>query len=300
MPCFPLPERWTARAQPWLGTLVEVALPADEASEARFAAAFAAIADVHRCMRPPRRARGESRARPLPVTGPSDLERILRFAHRRPVRVDRETLVVLRLARRLAAASRGRFDVGVPHGQHRHRAGLEALRLTSAGRVRTSVPTALDLGGIAKGHAVDLAVRALRLAGARAGLVNAGGDLRVFGSARWLPVRVRLPGQPDVAVPLFELHEGAAATSADDYRDGRRALLDGRRQRLRSFPGSVTVVAPSCVLADALTKLVALMPVSAPRLLRRFGADAFRIAPGASSVTTTLGASTARVRPLTS
>jgi hypothetical protein len=50
MPACQLPDGWVARAQVWLGTLVEVALPATEAGEARFAVAFAAIAQVHRTM----------------------------------------------------------------------------------------------------------------------------------------------------------------------------------------------------------------------------------------------------------
>jgi FAD:protein FMN transferase len=283
MPCCPPPEslsgpplaaaRWQVRAQPWLGTLVEVALPPADASEARFAAAFAAIAHVHRRMsaHDPR----------------SDLARIARHAHRQPVRVDRQTVAVLRLALHLSGVTGGRFDVAVPGGRpHRPRAVAPALRLEPGRRVRTSAKLALDLGGIAKGHAVDLAIDALRRSGAEAGLVNAGGDLRAFGAGHWTPVRVRLPGSATVAPPLFELRDAAAATSSDDFRDGH-ALFDSRRQRLRPFTGSVTVVAPTCALADGLTKVVALMPAQAPRLLARHRAHAFRMTPGAHSCSTT-------------
>lgn len=278
MHCSPPPEapptgRWCVRAQPWLGTLVEVALPPADASEARFAAAFAAIAHAHRRMSPHDRR--------------SDLACIARHAHRRPVRVDRETAAVLRLAQRLWADTRGRFDVAVPGRRERAGSAFGTLRLGSGRRVRTGAPLVLDLGGIAKGHAVDLAVDALRRSGATAGLVNAGGDLRSFGSGHWTPVRVRLPGAASFAPPLFELCDAAAATSSDDFRGRSRALLDPRRGGHRRYPGSITVVAPTCAVADALTKLVALMPVRAPRLLARWQADALRIAPGASALSTT-------------
>ena len=271
MPCCPRPEPWVVRAQPWLGTLVEVALTPADASEARFAAAFAVIGHVHRRM---------SAHDPA-----SDLARIARFAHRRPVRVDRETAAVLRLALRLARATAGAFDVTVGPAKARRTAaaGMAALHLDRGRRVRTDTALALDLGGIAKGHAVDRAVEALRRSGAAAGIVNAGGDLRAFGAERWTPVRVRLPGASTIAAPLFELRDAASATSSDAFRGRNRALFDPLRRRHRPYPGSVTVVAPSCAVADALTKIVALRPGRAPRLLARLRADAFRIAPGAAA-----------------
>ena len=272
------------RAQPWLGTLVEVALARADASEPRFAAAFAAIEHVHRRM---------SAHDPA-----SDLARIARFAHRRPVRVDRETAAVLRLALRLARATAGGFDATVPRSRARasRAAGLQALHLVPGRRVRTDAPLALDLGGIAKGHAVDRAVAALQRGGASAGIVNAGGDLRAFGGDHWTPVRVRMPGASTIAAPLFELRDAASATSSDAFRGSAMALFDPSRRRLRSYPGSVTVVAPTCAVADALTKIVALRPGRAPRLLSRLRAHAFRIAPGATSWSTTLQQPTDRLR----
>lgn len=281
MPCCPPPDRWIARAQPWLGTLVEVALPPDDANDARFAAAFAAIAQVHRRMN---------------VHDPaSDLSRIARFAHRRGVVVDRQTATVLRLAQALAKATRGRFDVTLPGRGGR----LADLRIEPGWRVRTRAPTRIDLSGIAKGHAVDAAVDALRATGAGAGLVNAGGDLRVFGAGAWLPVHVRLPQDPTRALPLFDLQHAAAATSADYFREpGAGVLLDPRVRRHRPFAGSFTVVAPTCALADALTKVVALRPWRAPALLSRHRAHAFRLdRHGACATTCAASTPTLRMQP---
>lgn len=291
MPCCPSPERWQTRAQVWLGTLVAVSLLPQEANEARFATAFAAIAHVHRHMNAHDPA--------------SDLGRIARHAHRRGVRVDRETHAVLELAQELAAATRRRFDISAAAARPRRahprlrRAqgfGAQALHLEPGRRVRTERPLALDLSGIAKGHAVDHAVTALRVSGASAGLVNAGGDLRVFGPGLWVPVRVRLPQHPTHALPLFELHDAAVASSADYFRDGRSTLFDPRTQRRRGYAGSISVIAPSCALADALTKIVALMPAQAAPLLARYGAHAMRIDGAGARCATTLHAPTAHVR----
>lgn len=296
MPCSPAPDRWIRRAQVWLGTLVEVALPSAAASEPRFAAAFAAIAHVHRKM---------SAHDPA-----SDLARIARYAHRRAVRVDPETYAVLELAKILAGETRGAFDVTVAPVLARNgllparaagrgaRCGqMRALRLERGLRVTAGAPLALDLGGIAKGHAVDRAVAALRAAGAPCGLVNAGGDLAVFGSENWMPIRVRHPGNPAALLWLFDIKDAGVATSADYFRHGHSALV-GRDCRVRPFPGSITVVAPTCMLADALTKVVALQPARARAMLARHDAHAFQLDAGEDCIDarTTCMASTAHLR----
>jgi FAD:protein FMN transferase len=294
----PHPERWVTRAQTWLGTLVEVALPPLDAHESRFAEAFAAVAQVHRTM---------SAHDPT-----SDVARVARDAHRRPVKIDPGTYAVLELALTLFRETRGAFDVAIAPlltrngllpemsvGQANYRAGMDALRLEGGSFVHAEAPVAVDLGGIAKGYAVDRAVDALRVAGASAGIVNAGGDLRVFGASDWMPIRVRHPAAPTLAVPLFDVRDAAVATSSDNFRD-ESALVDPRTQSLRTFPGSITVVAPSCALADALTKVVALCPGESAAILARHGSHAFVLdAPDVRSrrhFATTCSASTANLR----
>ena len=99
MRCYRQADHWITRAQVWLGTLVEVALPDADATEAWFAAAFASVAHVHRKM--------------SAHDSGSDLARIARIAHLRAVTVDPDTHAVLRLAQTLFYESRGAFDVTV-------------------------------------------------------------------------------------------------------------------------------------------------------------------------------------------
>jgi thiamine biosynthesis lipoprotein len=269
------------RARPLLGTYVEVAACADapEVEWAAVAAAFDAIAEVHRLM-----SFHEST---------SDVGRLNRGAHARALEVDPRTFAVLRRARLLARASGGLFDCTVggaavalgllPGARGAPRRGATSWRdveLLPGRRVRFLRRLALDLGGIAKGFAVDEAVAALVRCGASAGCVNAGGDLRVFGARDW-PVAIRAPGEPDRLVPLPPLRDGALATTADDFSpDGAGHVIQPATGRRRPAPISVSVLAPSCMDADALTKVVWLSERTPAALLARLRARAIVLVPG--------------------
>jgi thiamine biosynthesis lipoprotein len=240
-----------SRARPLLGTVVSIRA---QAREEAFQRAFAAIEKVHALM---------SARCPQ-----SDLSRINREAHRRAVSVHPWTLRVLRSAAAISKASQGAFDVTLG----RIGASCDDILLLPGGRVRLRRRALLDLGGIAKGFAVDLAVAVLRRCGASGGSVNAGGDLRVFGPAEQT-VRVRLPGDCSLAAPLLALRQAACATSGGYF--GSRQI-DARQRRTLCSDYSVTVRAPTCMVADALTKAVAALGPQRP-LLRRFDAQAYLV-----------------------
>ncbi|TNF47140.1 FAD:protein FMN transferase [bacterium] len=120
----------------------------------------------------------------------------------------------------------------------------------------------LELGGVAKGYAVDEAVRILKKGGVSAGIINAGGDLRAFGEKpdgkQWR-IGVQNPDDPQGMLGVLILKEGSVATSGDYERyfelDGVRYhhILDPKTGLpSRSGIRSVTVVTSECVLADAL------------------------------------------------
>ena len=93
------------------------------------------------------------------------------------------------------------------------------------------------------------------------GCVNAGGDLRAFGAPAW-PVILRDPRAPQRAHSRLWLQEESMATSAAyfsrQHAGGRpvSALLDGRSGEALADERSVSVRAPLCAAADALTKVV--------------------------------------------
>ena len=91
----------------------------------------------------------------------------------------------------------------------------------------------VDLGGIAKGFAVDRALEVLRGSGAASGLVNAGGDLAVFGEASQT-VHIRHPRDPRRLICSVEVTDEALASSARRFRPlsiGRHDRFGGHRSK---------------------------------------------------------------------
>jgi FAD:protein FMN transferase len=243
-------------ARPLLGTLVEIAASgaADRALQQAIDKAFAAVAQVHRLM--------------SFHDAASDVSRLNRGAAAGAVAVHAWTYQVLQTAAAMHRESAGVFDItSAPVLQKRaapnmERAGTaDAIELLADCRVGYRRPgVRIDLGGIAKGFAVDRAVDVLRAHGLEAGLVNAGGDVAVFG-AKPEPVHLRNPNGR-----LF-----------DPFRSvdvGDCAVVDPRTDRQVHAIAGATVRAPSCMIADALTKVVMIAGERAERLLRRHQASA--------------------------
>jgi thiamine biosynthesis lipoprotein len=113
----------------------------------------------------------------------------------------------------------------------------------------------MDLGALAVGKAVDDVVGMLEKSGVDAGLVDAGGDIRVFGDRDWR-IGVRDPRGPGV-IRVLVLRDQAVSTSGDYQKffesDGRRYchIMDPRTGQPATACASVTVVAPSTLTADA-------------------------------------------------
>ncbi|MFO7610230.1 MAG: FAD:protein FMN transferase [Candidatus Krumholzibacteriia bacterium] len=213
----------------------------------------------------------------------SDLVRANAGAAAGPVRVDPRLAGLAARALDLAAASDGAFDPtvlplmrawglrdGPPRrpdaaalGRARSAVGHRLVQVdTVAATVAFARPgTALDLGGIAKGYALDLARAAMAAAGAAAGVLDLGGNLLVFGAGAH-EVGIVAPDDPAAVVATVTVGEGAVATSGQYERfvaaDGERwgHILDPRRGEPVPRSGSVTIVAPTGELADALATAV--------------------------------------------
>ncbi len=223
----------------------------------------------------------------------SDVSRINRDGHARAVVVDPHTWQVLKTAQRVAEYSGGLFDITVAptltrlgylprHSDFPRISGQgnwQHVELLSKRRVRLARKLRLDLSGIAKGYAVDLAVTSLQRAGLHAGRVNAGGDLRLFGPTTQT-LYVRDPHTPTQTLALIDLSEAAAATSAAYFsrrRAAGRTLTPLIHPHTRTSCGaqrSVTVIARNCIEADALTKVVHADPAHALTVLEQFHARA--------------------------
>jgi thiamine biosynthesis lipoprotein len=149
----------------------------------------------------------------------------------------------------------------------------------------TAQSPGIDLGGIAKGYAIDQAAERLRQGGVRHALINVGDDIMALGGhpdgSPWR-VGIRHPRQPGTLLQVLALREQAIATSGDyaNYfsHHGRRYthLLDPHTGRPAETHRSLTVTASRAILADALaTAAFTSPPDRVPHLLTRGGAEAW-------------------------
>jgi len=267
------------RCRPLLGTFVEVAISGTNAVslERGINAAFAAVEKVHRLMS---------------FHDPdSDISRMNRDGFPKSVIVHPWTWKVLETAQQFARETNGVFDIAIaqllvsrgylPKPDYRpdNAATWRDIFLRKNCRVFFRRQLVVDLGGIAKGFAVDRAIAALKASGVKAGIVNAGGDLRVFEPLSQL-IHVRHPGQPAFAAAAVRLSARALATCGAYFARRRHRgqhvspLVDGCSGRSTRDLISVSVTAAECMVADALTKIVFAMREQAAGLLAQYRADA--------------------------
>ncbi|MDB5104946.1 MAG: apbE [Fibrobacteres bacterium] len=231
---------------------------------------------------------------------------------------DPEIVEVFRAALEMAESSRGSFDItlhdlksawglasgdsnripsdaelaSAMRGNPAYGASLDGnpasrppFALLDGGRIVLLRDSAVfDLGGIAKGYAVDRMHAILDSLGYPDHIVTAGGDLRVGGKKGRDPwsLGIRHPRMPDSLAGTLRLDSAIAVSTSGDYerffiRDGVRYhhIFDPRTGKPARPYCSVTVLAANSMLADRLTKpLFILGPERGAYLLQRFGARA--------------------------
>lgn len=226
----------------------------------------------------------------------SEINHLNRSAFKEAVKVSASTYEVLKRSLAFGRLTDGAFDITVGplaelwHSaaeanslptdaelqQVRRRVGYEKLILDDSERsVRFAVDgMKLDLGGIAKGFAIDKAVEVMLKAGAIGGLIDVGGDIRCFGlpsGKEYWRVGLQDPNDSgDLIVGgdslfVLKLTDGAVATSGDYRRfstiQGKRYSHILNRQTSSASRGltSVTIIAPNATDADALATAVSVI-----------------------------------------
>lgn len=227
----------------------------------------------------------------------SEISELNRDGFRRAVVVSKSTYEVLQKSVEFSRFSDGAFDItigpledlwrsaaeanSVPTdaelSEARSRVGYDKLLLDAD---ETSVRFAVegmrvDLGGIAKGYALDKAVEAMQRSGAVGGMVDIGGDIRCFGMPpkgqnRW-QIGLQNPDKAkvgfDAGTPLLVLHlTDAAVATSGDYR--RVVVIGGKKyshiiNAKTGYSGdeltSVTIISRNATEADALATAVDVM-----------------------------------------
>ena len=228
----------------------------------------------------------------------SEISQVNRDGFKQAVKVSEQTIEVLQRSVYFSKLSDGAFDVTVGPlvdlfrvagkqgaapseeeiDQARSKVGFEKLELNDLNKtVRFAVDgMRLDLGGIAKGYAVDKAIETAQKAGAIGAMVDIGGDLRCFGAApqgkdNWLiglqdPNLDKNTGGRDILLRL-KLVNAAVATSGDYQQfvliEGKRYSHIVNRQTGTSAQGlsSVTIITDNATDADALATAVSVMGI---------------------------------------
>lgn len=260
---------WHAREAAIMGTRIEVEVWHEDAAAAA-AAIDAVIAEMHRIDALMSHYKPESQ-----------LSRVNREAAAAPVAVDAELAALVERALGFSAMTAGAFDisyasVGYLYDYREHRrpdeaaigAALPAVDWRQvivdreASTIRFGRPgMRIDLGGIAKGYAVDRGIEILRRHGVANGSVTAGGDSRILGDRRGRPwvVGIRHPDDRERIIARIPLEDAAISTSGDYERyfdeDGVRYhhIINPATGHSATGVRSVTVIGPEAVLTDGLS-----------------------------------------------
>ena len=258
-----------------MGTAIRVELWAEERRLGELAAA-AVVDEMHRidrCMSPHK-----------PT---SELSRINRDAARQSVPLTDEMFRLVEQALTFSRLSGGAFDISYaavgrlydyrarlrPDAATlqaaREHVGWQHLHLDPHARtLRFGLEgMCIDLGGFAKGHAVDRAAALLQRRGIAHAMVSAGGDSRAIGDRRGRPwsVAIRHPRQPSEVVAVLPLEDTSISTSGDYERyfeeDGQRHhhLIDPATGCSPRSVHSVTILAADGLTSEALSKTVFVM-----------------------------------------
>ena len=274
----PVRAGWVQRDAAIMGTAIHVELWCDALRHGE-AAAAAVMDEMHRIDRAM-----------SPHKPDSELSRINRDAARRPVPLSDEMYTLVEQALAYSKLTQGAFDISYaavgqlydyrqrvrPSAAALERAkalvGWQHLQLNPQTRcLRFGLDgMRIDLGGFAKGHAVDRAAALLRRRGITSAIVSAGGDSRVIGSRtgsenRPWTVAIRDPRREGEVVAVLPLEDVSVSTSGDYERyfdDGDERvhhLIDPATGCSPRHVHSVTVLAADGLASEALSKAVFVM-----------------------------------------
>jgi thiamine biosynthesis lipoprotein len=219
----------------------------------------------------------------------SQLSQVNAHAFERPVQVDADIIEVVERGLEMSRLSGGAFDltyasVGYLYDYRAHQRpterqieaalpGVDYRQVQvdrAAGTIRfLRQGVRIDVGGIAKGYAVDRSIERLRDLGINHAMVTAGGDTRLLGDRRGKPwvVGIRDPRNEGRMVTRLPLADEAISTSGDYERyfeeDGVRyhhILVPGTGKAARAVR-SATVLGPNATLTDGLSTSVFVLGV---------------------------------------
>ncbi len=236
-------------------------------------------------------------ARAIPVS--TDLWHVLSLSQRIAERTDGAFDITIGPLVNLWRRARRKHELPAPEliAEMRARVGFRKLRLDPASRTAELLAPEmrLDLGGIAKGYAVDEALKVLKAHGIERALVAASGDIGASGpppdQPGWRIEVAALDADGAPPAQLVWLNHSAVSTSGDTFQ---RVEIDGVRYSHIVDPQTglgitdhslVTVLGPDCTTTDSWEttitilgperglKMIAEIPDTAVHIVRKPGAQ---------------------------
>ena len=243
------------RIKPILGTYVSISITADTTREKLIEVTEAGYKEIYRIH--------ELMSFHEPT---SEITKLNLSALKKPIQISNDTLQVINSALELSKTTNGIFDISCANAMvkqkrlpdHGFKFSKESnwndIQLES-NKIFFTRPLIIDVSGLAKGFAVDKAYKRIEVLLAEYTdkiqiCINAGGDLK---QTPWQnhKVKIRGTGKSPVSDHCIEMRDSSMATSSGEH--GSLIIKDGKNICKKSK--SVTVFAPSCMVADALTKV---------------------------------------------
>lgn len=208
-----------------------------------------------------------------------ELDKINHSAHLQPLRISDELEEILKISLEISKLSDGFFDITIlpkckikSHSLPLLEGNWTDIKLENHDIFFNKALT-IDLGGIIKGYAVDKAIQCVDTDIHAA--INIGGHLRMN---HWRSKTVGLLSKMDDFVIANEvmMEDTAVATSACNLPENNSTIWNPYDRIQVESADSISVFAPNCILADALTKVVFLCP-NASDILNHFKSLALKI-----------------------
>jgi len=261
---------WFTRSDSIMGTKIQVELWHDDADQARLCSDHV-FTEMHRID-----------ALMSPYISSSEVSVVNKKAAVSPVPVSAELFALLQKSVYFSKQSEGAFDItfssiGSHYDYRNHQQPsaqtiqqkLDTINYHNLLLKNNSVAFAkpgmrIDLGGIAKGHAVDRSIEVLQRCGIQQALVSAGGDTRILGDRRgrsWM-IGIQHPRDKTAVALRIPLTDSAMSTSGDYERffisnDERiHHIINPKTGKSAGQSWSATVIGPDATTTDALSTTV--------------------------------------------
>lgn len=209
-----------------------------------------------------------------------------------PISIHPLTYEVLQIAKLIAQLTNGAFNCGVEHSLNRwgiekgmdnfeeliRNHSINNLEFLENSKVMVHRPVLLDLSGISKGFAIERAINILKMWGIKNALISEGGNLKILGKVPRSVILKNINKKVDVEALLKIPNSAVVSAFSLIVSQKKYQQLYVTDAPIESYPiigeKIYSVVASNCLVADALSKALAVDKRPKAAYFKKFGAIA--------------------------